>query len=177
MKTWSYTRILSHTIEFQHNFTTIDATSSATDSTSGGPSIRSVIGATLGAIIIIVLVILVITCRVYIRHSYFRRQSHPVVDTQQRTPRVVIAKMTHTMSLGPPPPPAYTPSAPNAGYTPVPARGHQPVPTTDYSPAEPTNTPSVSPNDIPSDPPPEYTPTVSTNVPVPVASVNENSAY
>ena len=54
----------------------------------------------------------------------------------------------------PPPPPAYTPSAPDAGYTPVPARGYQP-----------SVTPSVAPNDIPSDPPPEYTPTVSTNVP------------
>ena len=34
---------------------------------------------------------------------------------------------------------------------------------------------AVAPNNIPSDPPPEYTPTVSTNVPVPVAPVNENS--
>ena len=121
------------------------------------------------------LVILVITCRVYIRHSYFRRRNHPVADIQQRTPRVVIAKVTRTVPSGPPPPPAYTPSALDVGYTPVPARDHQPVPTTDYSPAGPTNTPSVAPNDIPSDPPPEYTPAVSTNVPVPVAPVNENS--
>ena len=87
--------------------------------------------------------------------------------------------MTRTVSSGPPPPPAYTPSAPDADYTPwpVPAKGYQPVPTTHYSPAEPTNTPSVAPDDIPSDPPPEYTPTVSINVPMPVPPVNENSSH
>ena len=118
--------------------------------------------------VIIALVIFIISCRVYIRYSYFRRQNHPITVTQQRTPRILIAQVTHTPS-GPPPPPAYTPSAPDAGYTPVPARGYQPVPTTDYSPAEPTNTPSVAPNEIPSDPPPEYTPT---DVPMPVPPVN-----
>ena len=121
------------------------------------------------------LVVFVVACRVYIRYSYFRRRNRAIAVTQQRTPRILIARVTRTVSSGPPPPPAYTPSAPDAGYTSVPARGYQPVPTTDYFPAEPTNTPSFAPNDIPSDPPPEYTPTVSTNVPVPVAPVNENS--
>ena len=117
-------------------------------------------------------VILLFVCHVYVRHfKIMRNQNHTVVVTQQEIPRI-----NHTVLSGPPPPPAYTPSVPaDAGYTPVLARGYQPVPTTDYSPAEPTNTPSVAPNDIPSDPPPEYTPTVSTNVPVPVAPVNENS--
>ena len=116
-------------------------------------------------------VILIFVCGVYVRHFTRRRnRNHTVMVTRQE-----VLRTNHTVLSGPPPPPAYTPLAPDAGYTPVPARGYQPVPTTDYSPAGPTNTPSVAPNDIPSDPPPEYTPAVSTNVPVPVAPVNENS--
>ena len=151
---------LSCTVDLQHG-TTIgsDAPYHTEDDSS---STGYVIGATFGVIIIIiVLVVFGITCRVFIRYSCFRRQNHAIVVTQQRTPRIVTARVTRTVSSGPPPSPAYTPSAPDAGYTPVPARGYQPVP--------------VAPNDIPSDPPPEYTPTVSTNVPVPVAPVNENS--
>ena len=113
------------------------------------------------------------------KYSYrSRSHNHTIILTQRRVPRVFITRVIRTCTVppGPPPPPAYTPSAPDAGYTPVLPRGYQPVPTTDYSPAEPTNTPSVAPDDIPSDPPPEYTPTVSANVPMSVPPVNENSA-
>ena len=94
--------------------------------------------------------------------------------TQRRTPNILIARVTRTVSSRPPPPPAYTPSAPNDGYAPVPPRGYQPVPTTDYAPANTASNPPVARNDnIPSDPPPEYTPAVSTNVQVP--PVNQDS--
>ena len=69
--------------------------------------------------------------------------------TQEQTPRLLIPRIAHTE--------------------------YQPVPTTDYSPAQPTDTPSVAPDDIPSDPPPEYTPTVSTNVLMPAPPVNQDS--
>jgi len=81
--------------------------------------------------------------------------------------------VTRTSQSGPPPPPAYTPTAPDTGYTPVSPRGYQP--TTDDTSAGSTNTPSVALDDIPSDPPPAYTPTVSTNVSMPVPSVNGDS--
>ena len=120
----------------------------------------------LGIVFISAVIIILVICRVFIRYSYIRRnQNRAYIIAQQRDPQILVARITTTS--GPPPPPAYTPSAPDASYTPVPARGYQPVPTTDYSPAEPT-TPSVAPDDIPSDPPPEYTPTVSTNVPMSV---------
>ena len=105
----------------------------------------------------------VVACRLYLRTSYTRRrnQNHAVIVTQQQTPRLLIGRVTHIPSA-PPPPPAYTPYT---GYTPVPPSGYQPVPTTS----------SVAQDDIPSDPPPEYTPTRPTNVPMPIPTVNENS--
>ena len=141
---------------------------------SGGSSADSVIGAGMA---IFVFMVFIIGCCVYKRYSIIRRrnQHHTLIVTQRRTSRILIARVAHAVSSGPPPLPAYTPLAPDAGYTPVQARGYQPVPTTDYSPAEPTNTPSVAPCDIPSDPPPEYTPTVSTNVLMPIPPVNEIS--
>ena len=81
--------------------------------------------------------------------------------TQRRTPRILIARVTRTVSSGPPPPPAYTLTAPRPEYTPVPPRGYQPVPTTDYTAAN-----NASDN-TPSDPPPEYTPAA--NAPMPVS--------
>ena len=83
--------------------------------------------------------------------------------TQRRTPRILVARVTRTVSSGPPLPPAYTPSAPNAGYTPVPPRGYQSIPTTDYGTVNPTNNSSVASGDIPSDPPPAYIPAVPPN--------------
>ena len=145
------------------------------DSDSGGSSDGAIIGGITAGVVITGFIIFLLFCRMYVKHC--RSQNPTIVITRRRVPRVYVTRIicTRTVPSGPPPPPAYTPSAPDAGYTPVPARGYQPVPTTDYSPAGPTNTPSVAPNDIPSDPPPEYTPTVSTNVPVPVAPVSENS--
>ena len=83
--------------------------------------------------------------------------------TRQQAPRVLIASVTRTISTGPPPPPAYTPTAPDTGYVPVPPGGYQPVPAgTDSA----LNSPS---DDIPSDPPPDYTPTAAL-LPVPQES-------
>ena len=142
------------------------------EDSSSGRSSGTVIGSVVAGLFIVAIIVFLVICRVFIRYSYVRRnQNRAVIVTQRRTPRILIARVTRTVSSGPPPPPAYTPSAPNAGYTPVPPRGYQPVPTTDYAAAAatPTNNPSVVSGDIPSDPPPEYTTATSNGVPLPVS--------
>ena len=137
-------------------------------SSSGGSSSGAVIGSVLAGLFIAMIVIFLVLCCVFIRYSYVRRnQSRAIIVTQRRTPRILIARVTRTVSSGPSPPPAYTPSAPNADYTPVSPRGYQPFPTTDCTAANSTNNPSV--DNIPSDPPPEYTPAIPTNAPMPVS--------
>ena len=133
---------------------------------SSSSSSGAVIGSVVAGVFIVVIIVFLVVCRLIIRYSYIRRnQNRTVIVAQRQTPRIMIARVTRTVSSHPPPPPAYTPSAPNDGYAPVPPRGYQPVPTTDYAPA---NTAARHDN-IPSDPPPEYTPAVSSQAALPVS--------
>ncbi|XP_065915394.1 uncharacterized protein [Dysidea avara] len=133
------------------------------DSSSGAIIVSSIVVAVLTVVVVTLLII----CLVYIRRSFLRRQNNRTyIVTQQRRPRILVARVTRTtVPSGPPPPPPYTPTQPTNDYTPVPPRGYQPVATDDY-----TTTPTAPFSDVPSEPPPEYTPRVSTDD-VPILTV------
>ena len=100
---------------------------------------------------------LLVILRILVRHSRTRQRNYQTyIITQQRRPRILIARVTRTTTVpsGPPPPPPYTPTQPTNDYTPVPPRGYQPVATDDY-----TTIPTAPSSDVPSEPPPEYIPT------------------
>ncbi|XP_065914887.1 uncharacterized protein [Dysidea avara] len=125
-------------------------------SSSNGTSTSAIISAIIG-----VLVIIAVFCMMCLAYSYLKyyqlRQRNFIA--QQRHPRILITRLTHTSTVpsGTSPPPPYTPpTQPTSEYTPVPPRGYQPVATDEY-----TTTPAVpSSDDIPSEPPPKYTSSV-----------------
>ena len=93
-----------------------------------------------------------------------RNNNCTVAVTQRQTPRVLITRVTRTVSSGPAAPPAYcTSSTTNPCYAPVPPNSHQPD--TSCVATNPTN---YSSDNIPSYPPPAYTPAAPTNAPIPV---------
>ena len=105
-------------------------------------------------------IVLLVICRIYVRYSYMRRRNNQTyMVTQQQRPRLLIARVTRTTTVpsGPPPPPPYTPKQPTSAL--IPSGDNQLVSTDDYTTA-PT---APSRDDIPSEPPPEYTPSVSTD--------------
>jgi len=146
------------------------------DSSSSGSSSGAIVGSIFGGLFIVGLIFSLFCCRLFMKYSYYtrRNQNHAYIVTQQQTPRVLVARVTHTVPSGPPPPPAYTPTAPDVDYTPVPPRDYQPVSTTDYTPAGSTDIPSIPSDNVPSDPPPDYASTVSTNASMAVPEDSSN---
>ena len=128
-------------------------------SDSGFSSGGAVVGTTIGGLSICGIIVLVVICRIYVRHSLIRRRSNQTYIITQRRPRILVARVTRTTTVpsGPPPPPPYTPKQPTSAL--IPSGDNQLVSTDDYTTA-PT---APSRDDIPSEPPPEYTPSVSTD--------------
>ena len=153
-------RYISVTCTRDNNYNWYDDDDYDDSSDSGFSSGGAVVGTTIGGLSICGIIVLVVICRIYVRHSLIRRRSNQTYIITQRRPRILVARVTRTTTVpsGPPPPPPYTPTQPTSDYTPVPPRGYQPVPTNDY-----TTAPTAPYSDVPSEPPPEYTPSVSTN--------------
>ena len=131
-------------------------------------AIRATIGGVIGGTLI-VFVIIFVSLRICIRYANLQRnRNRSAVVTQQQTPRVMMTRVTRTVSSDPPQHPTSTSSATNPCFAQIPPKSYQPA-NTGYAAAYPSdNIPSYPPPEYtPAVPPPEYTPAVP-NTPVPV---------